>query len=202
MKIDIYLVLSITETYRTKLIPLNGHWQNKTLHQAALQSSVLWYAGETETSLSCVARGAQWINQSSGANTLTTIQSLLACIISTTGCNVVCCNAVKYCSTVSVPMTTDSWWSSSWPAADTRWSAATSAGCSPLRRVILLPVSTCRYFYVCRYFSVCWVTMSVWPVWRTLISPLILLLIICPSLKGSKSSVGRTVGSLHRQIVT
>ena len=67
MKIDIYLVLSITETYRTKLIPLNGHWQNKTLHQAALQSSVLWYAGGTETSLSCVARGAQWINQSSGA---------------------------------------------------------------------------------------------------------------------------------------
>ena len=103
-------------------------------------------------------------------------------------------SSVKYCSTVSVPMTGDSWWSSSWPAADTRWSAATCAGCSPLRRVILLPVSTCRYFYVCRYFSVYWVTMRVWPVWRTLISPLILLLIICPSLKGSKSSVGRTVG--------
>ena len=72
-----------------------------------------------------------------------------------------------YCSTVSVPMTGDSWWSSSWPAADTRWSAATSAGCSPLRRVILHPVSTSRYFYVCRYFSVCWVTMRWWPVWRT-----------------------------------
>ena len=72
-----------------------------------------------------------------------------------------------YCSTVSVPMTGDSWWSSSWPAADTRWSAATSAGCSPLRRVILHPVSTWRYFYVCRYFSVCWVTMMWWPVWRT-----------------------------------
>ena len=72
-----------------------------------------------------------------------------------------------YCSTVLVPMTGDSWWSSSWPAADTRWSAATSAGCSPLRRVILHPVSTSRYFYVCRYFSVCWVTMTWWPVWRT-----------------------------------